>query len=68
MLETKNQLIKKLNSYLATFTIPSDKKTDYKWLLENIHIKNTGHRNLNDVKKILIKILEINNENRKTLQ
>jgi hypothetical protein len=55
---------KHLDGLLSTFTIPDDKRNNLKWLNDNIAIKNSGHRDLNEAKKIILKLLSIENKER----
>jgi hypothetical protein len=65
MAESKDVLIKRLSKLLETFSIPQEKKTNYIWLKNNLHIGNSGNRNMNEVKNILISLLNLENDNRK---
>jgi hypothetical protein len=68
MNENKEMLVKKLNNVLATFSVPTDKRNNHAWLLNNLHVGNTGHRNLAEAKNLLVQIIDMNNETRKKFQ
>lgn len=54
----------RLNGLLNTFNCPPEKKNDLLWLKENIAVKNTGHRDLPDVQRIVLELLIEKNKNR----
>ena len=58
------ELERKLALLLGTFSIPSGRETDYYWLNKNIHTLNNKHRDLKEVKSLLIQILKLKNKER----
>lgn len=55
---------RKLALLLGTFSIPSEHKGDYYWLNKNIHILNNKHRDLKEVKSLLVQYLKLKNKER----
>jgi len=59
-----NTLQTRLNELLKTFTIPPEKRGDLHWLNANVAFKNSGHRDLSEVQRIIVALLNEKNKQR----
>lgn len=58
------ELEMRLGGLLDTFKYPKEKIKDLNWMKNNIEVKNTGHRDLDEVKKIVVELLKEKNKTR----
>ena len=54
----------RLSELLKTFTVPPEKSGDLHWLNANIAFKNSGHRDLAEVQRIIVALLNEKNKQR----
>ena len=54
----------RLNKLLETFSLPEEKKNDLNWLNKSVAVQNSGHRDLAEVQKIVVELLNEKNKHR----
>lgn len=65
MQKPSSSKMQELQRLLLTFRIPESRKTDLRWLRDNVGIQNSGHRDLETVIKLVVELLKEANDTRK---